>query len=84
MTKVSCTVADACTDRDVCIFFVGSSMIAVHEQQGPGNAYAMWSGTTEAEGFDRSHIRLPGSQEEIIKVTFFSKCDSIAGFLLRA
>lgn len=43
-------------------------MIAVHEQQGPGNAYAMWSGTTEGEGFDRSHIRLPGSQEEIIKV----------------
>ncbi|KAL0044695.1 hypothetical protein WJX82_005750 [Trebouxia sp. C0006] len=58
---------NACTDRDVCIFFVGSSMIAVHEQQGPGNAYAMWSGTTEGEGFDRSHIRLPGSQEEIIK-----------------
>ncbi|KAL0032947.1 hypothetical protein WJX77_007980 [Trebouxia sp. C0004] len=58
---------NACTDRDVCIFFVGSSMIAVHEQQGPGNAYAMWSGTTESEGFDRSHIRLPGSQEEIIK-----------------
>lgn len=58
---------NACTDRDVCIFFVGSSMIAVHEQQGPGNAYSMWSGTTEGEGFDRSHIRLPGSQEEIIK-----------------
>ena len=63
-----CVCADACTDRDVCIFFVGSSMIAVHEQQGPGNAYAMWSGTTESEGFDRTHIRLPGSQEEIIKV----------------
>lgn len=58
---------NACTDRDVCIFVVGSSMIAVHEQQGPGNAYAMWSGTTEGEGFDRTHIRLPGSQEEIIK-----------------
>ncbi len=84
MTKVSPAVADACTDRDVCIFFVGSSMIAVHEQQGPGNAYAMWSGTTESEGFDRSHIRLPGSQEEIIKVTFYLKCDGIAGSLLRA
>ncbi len=84
MTKVSCAVADACTDRDVCIFFVGSSMIAVHEQQGPGNAYAMWSGTTEGEGFDRSHIRLPGSQEEIIKVTFLLNCDSVAASLLRA
>lgn len=79
MTEFSPAVADACTDRDVCIFFVGSSMIAVHEQQGPGNAYAMWSGTTEGEGFDRSHIRLPGSQEEIIKVTFLLDCDGVAG-----
>ena len=58
-------------------------MIAVHEQQGPGNAYAMWSGTTEGEGFDRSHIRLPGSQEEVIKVTFLLQCDGVAGSLLR-
>ena len=43
-------------------------MITVHEQQGPDNAYTMWSGTTEAEGFDRFHLKLPGSQEEIIKV----------------
>ncbi len=84
MTKVSGAVADACTDRDVCIFFVGSSMIAVHEQQGPGNAYSMWSGTTEGEGFDRSHIRLPGSQEEIIKVILSINHDVIAGSLLTA
>ena len=52
----------------MCIFFVGSSMMAVHEQTGPGEAYTLWSATTEGEGFDRSHIKLPGSQEEIIKV----------------
>ena len=52
----------------MCIFFVGSSMIAVHEEGGPGGVYSQWSATTESEGFDRSHIKLPGSQEEIIKV----------------
>lgn len=61
--------ADACTDVDVCIFFVGSSMIALHEEAGPAGGYSMWSATTESEGFDRSHLKLPGSQEEIIKVT---------------
>ena len=59
---------NACTDTDVCIFFVGSSMIAVHEQEDSKGQYMMWSGTTEGEGFDRTHLRLPGSQEEIIKV----------------
>lgn len=59
---------DACTDVDVCIFFVGSSMIAVHEEAGPRGGYSMWSATNEGEGFDRSHLKLPGSQEEIIKV----------------
>ena len=58
---------NACTDADVCIFFVGSSMIAVHEQEDPNKQFVMWSGTTEGEGFDRTHLRLPGSQEEIIK-----------------
>ncbi|KAL3158805.1 hypothetical protein ABBQ32_011532 [Trebouxia sp. C0010 RCD-2024] len=58
---------NACTDVDVCIFFVGSSMIAVHEEAGPRGGYSMWSATNEGEGFDRSHLKLPGSQEEIIK-----------------
>nr|QOL01198.1 putative extracellular protein TR9_010 [Trebouxia lynnae] len=58
---------NACREVDVCIFFVGSSMIKTHEQAGPADMYTMWSGTTEGEGFDRSHIKLPGSQEEIIK-----------------
>lgn len=43
-------------------------MIAVHEQQDPAGQYVMWSGTTEGESFDRTHLRLPGSQEELIKV----------------
>lgn len=43
-------------------------MIKTHEQTGPADLYTMWSGTTEGEGFDRSHIKVPGSQEEIIKV----------------
>lgn len=62
---------NACTDTDVCIFFVGSSMMSVHEQEDPKGQYMMWSGTTEGEGFDRTHLRLPGSQEEIIKVRNF-------------
>lgn len=74
--------ADACTDVDVCIFFVGSSMIAVHEQAGPGEAYSLWSATTESEGFDRSHIKLPGSQEEIIKVTMAPTYAMCMHFLL--
>lgn len=43
-------------------------MIAVHEQGDAKGQYVMWSGTTEGEGFDRTHLRLPGSQEELIKV----------------
>lgn len=64
----ACAAADACTDVDVCIFFVGSSMMGVHELGAPGGGYTLWSATTEGEGFDRSHLKLPGSQEEIIKV----------------
>ena len=73
--------ADACREVDVCIFFVGSSMIKTHEQAGPADMYTMWSGTTEGEGFDRSHIKLPGSQEEIIKV-MPSSCTSVLGLRL--
>ena len=57
-------------------------MIAVHEQAGPGEAYSLWSATTESEGFDRSHIKLPGAQEEIIKVhTALTCAQSMAPFL---
>ena len=78
----ACAAAGACTDVDVCIFFVGSSMIAMHEQTGPGETYSLWSATTESEGFDRSHIKLPGSQEEIIKVTAASTSAMRMHFLL--
>ena len=41
IASLFCSSAGACTDTDVCIFFVGSSMITVHGQQGPDNAYIM-------------------------------------------
>lgn len=82
VARLTCAAAGACTNVDVCIFFVGSSMIAVHEQAGPGEAYSLWSATTESEGFDRSHIKLSGSQEEIIKVTSASTYAMCTSFLL--
>ena len=59
-------------------------MITVHEQQGPNNAYTMWSGTTEGETFDRFHLKLPGSQEEIIKVCVADLCYAHMGSLVPA
>ena len=61
--------ADACTDADVCIFFVGSSQITYHSTVGPDNSYSMWSAITESEGLDRRDLLLPSNQDELIKVT---------------
>ena len=60
--------ADACSDADACIFFVGSSQINYHSTMGPDNSYSMWSAITESEGLDRRDLLLPSNQDELIKV----------------
>ena len=39
--------AAACTPADLCIFFVGTSMIQGHMADGPEQRYTMWSAATE-------------------------------------
>ncbi len=68
--------ADACTDADVCIFFVGSSQINYHSTMGSDNSYSMWSAVTESEGLDRRDLLLPSNQDELIKVAGELGCSS--------
>lgn len=66
-------MVEACSLSDVCIFFLGASMVGANRTRvsPTGNPYSGFDvilPATEGEGWDRNDLLLPGEQLSLVQV----------------